>query len=180
MPATRVKPGHRSAPATIAAMLKLRPILLALTLACASAGLLGCGGSGSPDPSIPPESARTLLAKITEIQANVQVGSCLVASDKTDELIADVDQLPSGVNGDVKTALQDGANQLKLLLADPNQCQGRTTTPQTSTSTPSTTESTTTTRTQPPTTTQTTTPTQTQTTPPPTTGGSGGIGPGGL
>jgi hypothetical protein len=170
--------------ATIAAMSnRLRPILLALFLAGATAGVLGCGGRSGPDPSIPPQSAAVLSSKIDEIQANVQVGSCLVASDKTDDLIADIQELPSSVNSDVKSALQSGANQLKILLADPNQCEGRTTTAETTTSTPSTTESTTTTRTQPTTTTRTqptTTTPPTTTAPPPTTGGSGGIGPGGL
>jgi DNA mismatch repair ATPase MutL len=174
--------------ASIAAMPKLRrPIVLALILAAASGALAGCGNSG-PEPSIPNESARTLLAKITEVQANVDVGSCLVAADKTDELIADVDQLPSSVNDDVRRALDSGANHLKLLLSDPSQCQSQTaTTTEPTTTQETTTEETTTERTQP---TTTTTPTQTQpsttTTPTQTqpnvttTGGSGGIGPGGL
>jgi hypothetical protein len=171
--------------ASIAAMPnKLRPILLALMLAAPAAGLLGCGGDNGPDPSIPAENAQTLLAKITEIKANVDVGSCLVADEKTDDLLADIGDLPSGVNDDVRQALENGANQLKLLLADPSQCQGRTTTSETTTSTPTTTEETTTTKTRPTTTTKTqtqpTTTTQTQTQPSTTTGGSGGIGPGGL
>jgi hypothetical protein len=167
--------------ASIAAMPKLRPILLVLALAGASAGLLGCGGSSGPDPSIPAESSQTLLAKIQEIQSNVDVGSCLVAADKTDDLIADIQNLPSDVNPDVTRALESGANNLKLLLSDPSQCESRSAT---TTSTPSTiestTEATTTTKTRPsttttPTQTQTTTPTQTQTTP---TNPSGGVGPG--
>jgi hypothetical protein len=171
--------------ASIAAMPKrLRPVLLALILT-ASAALAGCGNSG-PDPSIAPESARTLLAKIEEIKANVDVGSCIVASDKTDDLLVDIADLPSSVNSDVKQALDNGANNLKLLLNDPSKCQGRTeTTTSATTTTPSTTEQTTTDRTQSTTTTRTqtqTTPTQTQTTPSTTTtpGASGGIGPGGL
>ena len=90
------------------------------------------------------------------------------------------------MNQSVKNALTSGANSLKGLLEDPSQCEGRTTTSETTTSTPSTTstESTTTTKTHPTTTTRTqtqsTTTTQTQTTPTATTGGSGGIGPGGL
>jgi len=184
MPPERTKVGCSSAPATIAAMPKmLRPILLALFLAGAAAGALGCGGSSGPDPSLSSQEAAVLSSKVDEIQANVEVGSCLVASDKTDDLIADIQQLPSSVNDDVKTALQNGANQLKILLADPDQCEGRTTTTETTTSTPSTTEETTTERTEPTTTTKTqtqTTPTQTQTQPSTTTGGSGGIGPGGL
>jgi hypothetical protein len=182
------KNGGASAPASIAAMPKmLRPILLALFLAAAAGGVLGCGGSSGPDPSLAPQEAAVLSSKIDEIQANVAVGSCLVASDKTDDLISDIQELPSSVNSDVKTALENGANQLKILLADPDQCEGPTTTTESTTSTPSTTESTTTTKTQPTTTTQTqtqpttTTNTSTQGT---TIGGgnngSGGIGPGGL
>jgi len=185
MSSDRTKVGRSGAPVSIAAMPKmLRPILLALLLTAAAAGVLGCGGSSGPDPSLTSQEAAVLSSKIDEIQANVQVGSCLVAADKTDDLIADVQQLPSSVNSDVKTALENGANQLKILLSDPSECEGRTTTFET-TSTPSTTESTTTTKTQPTTTTrtqtqQTTTTTQTQTAPSTTTGGSGGIGPGGL
>jgi hypothetical protein len=160
----------------------LRPIVLALFLAAAAVGILGCGGSSGPDPSLTPQEAAVLSSKIDEIAANVQVGSCLVASDKTDDLIADVQQLPSSVNSDVKSALENGANQLKVLLADPTQCQGRTTTSQTTTSTPSTTQQTTTTKPQPTTTTRTQTqPTTTVNTSTQGTtigGNSGGIGPG--
>jgi hypothetical protein len=173
--------------ASIAAMPNmLRPILLALMLAVASAGAVGCGGDG-PDPSLSAQEAAVLTAKIDEIEANVEVGSCLVAADKTDDLIADVNDLPSSVNSDVRKALDNGANNLRLLLTNPDKCEGRaTTTTETTTSTPSTTESTTTTtRTRPSTTTtrtqtQPTTTTQTQTTPTTTPGASGGIGPGGL
>lgn len=179
-------PSAQTTRATIAAMPKpLRVIVLAVVLAAASAGVIGCGNS-APDPSIPPENARILLSKIAEIKANVDVGSCLVAAEKTDDLLSDVADLPSSVNSDVKQALDSGANNLKLQLTDPSKCQGRTeTTTTTETTTPSTTEETTTERTQPTTTERTqtqTTPTQTQTTPNTTTtpGASGGIGPGGL
>jgi len=174
--------------ATIAAMPKrLRPILLALILA-ASAAFAGCGGNSGPDPSISEQNAQTLLAKIAEIRANVEVGSCLVAADKTDDLLADIEDLPSSVNSDVRQALDNGANNLKLLLTDPSKCEGRseTTTSETTTTEPTTTEETTTERTEPTTTERTqtqTTPTQTQTTPTQTQttpGASGGIGPEGL
>ena len=179
----RGKAGLSGAPASIAAMPNsLRPIVLALFLAAAAVGILGCGGSSGPDPSLTPQEAAVLSSKIDEIAANVQVGSCLVASDKTDDLIADVQQLPSSVNSDVKSALENGANQLKVLLADPTQCQGHTTTSQTTTSTPSTTQQTTTTKPQPTTTTRTQTqPTTTVNTSTQGTtigGNSGGIGPG--
>jgi hypothetical protein len=166
---------------------KLRPTLLALILAAAAGGVLGCGDSG-PDPSLSAEEAAVLTSKIDEIQRNVDVGSCLVAADKTDELLADVSVLPDSVDQQVKNALTRGATNLKDQLEDPSQCEGNT---ETTTSTPSTIESTTestTTETNnrpetttTPTQTQQTTTTQTQTTTPtPTTGGSGGIGPGGL
>ena len=178
----------RTPRASIAAMPKpLRPILLALVVAAASAALFGCGGSSGPDPSIPPQDAAVLRAKIDEIKANVDVGSCLVAADKTDDLLADIANLPASVNNDVKQALDDGANNLKLMLNDPSKCEGRSVTTTTeSTTAPTTTEETTTERTQPTTTTKTqptTTSTPTQTQPPPQTttpGASGGIGPGGL
>jgi hypothetical protein len=165
----------------------LRPTFLALILAAVLA-VSGCGGSSGPDPSISAGDAQTLLAKIAEIRANVDVGSCVVAGDKTDDLLADIADLPSSVNNDVKEALDNGANNLKILLNDPSKCEGRSeTTTSETTTTPSTTEQTTTQRTQPTTTTRTqtqTTPTQTQTTPTQTqtTPGdtSGGIGPGGL
>jgi hypothetical protein len=181
----RTTPSVKTVRASIAAMPKvLRPILLALMVVGASAGLLGCGNSG-PSPSIPAQEAAVLTSKISEIQANIEVGSCLVAADKTDDLIADINNLPSSVNSDVRQALDNGANNLKLQLTDPDKCQGRTETTTNSTSTPSTTESTTTERTQSTTSTtrtqtQPTTTTQTQTTPTTTPGASGGIGPGGL
>jgi hypothetical protein len=173
--------------ATIAAMPKLaRPILLALVLAAASGAVAGCGSDNGPDPSIPGQNAAVLASKIDEIQRNVDVGSCLVAADKVDDLLADINQLPSSVNGDVRKALDNGANNLKLLLADPDKCASQTTTTEPTTTQESTTEPTTTQKTQPTTTTRTqtqsTTTTQTQTVPNITTtpGGSGGIGPGGL
>jgi hypothetical protein len=159
---------------------KLRPVTLALFLAAVAAGVAGCGNSG-PAPSIPAADAATLDSKIQEIEANVQVGSCVVAESKTDDLIADVQSLPSSVNSDVKAALENGANNLKLLLSDPTKCASRTTTA----STPSTTESTTTasttkTNTRPSTTTTRTQTQPTTTTPPQTTPTtpSGGVGPG--
>jgi hypothetical protein len=177
--------GHRSALASIPAMPnKLRPIVLALVLGAVAAGLLGCGGDNGPAPSIPGQSAQTLLSKIAEIKANVDVGSCLVAADKTDDLLADIDALPSSTNQQVQNALVRGANNLKGLLIDPSKCQSRsaTTTTTQSTTAPTTTKETTTQKTQPTTTSQTqsttTTQTQTQTTTPG--GSSGGIGPGGL
>jgi hypothetical protein len=169
--------------ASIPAMPKLlRSTLLALILA-GGAAVAGCGGNGGPDPSISGAEARTLLGQIEEIQANVDVESPCVAADRTDNLIADVQTLPESVDSDVRQALENGANNLKLLLS--GECEARTeTTTTTETTEPTTTEETTTEETEPTTTertqTQETTTTQTQTQPNVTTtpGASGGIGPG--
>jgi methylaspartate ammonia-lyase len=175
--------------ASIAAMRDTkRAIVLALVLGAASGTVAGCGGDSGPDPSLSADQAATLDSKLQEIQDNVDVGSCLVAADRVDDLLADVNELPDSVNQQVKNALTRGATSLKGLLEDPDKCESRTTTTTTeSTTAPTTTEETTTQRTQPTTTTPptetvpntVTTPTQTQ---PPvtTTGGSGGVGPGGL
>src|SRR5215208_2026280 len=107
----------KTRPASIAAMpKKLRSISLALFLAGAALAAAGCGGDSDPDPSISQEEASALVSRIQEIEANVEAGSCLVAADRTDELIAEIDDLPDSVNDDVKSALDNGANNLKLLL----------------------------------------------------------------
>jgi hypothetical protein len=167
--------------------IKIRSAVLALIPVAGIMVLAGCGGDGGPDPSISREDAQTLLAEIQEIEDNVEVGSCIVASDRTDQLISDVGELPDSVAEDVRQALDNGANNLRLLLADPDQCEREETTVETTTEEEPTTteEEETTTRetTTRPEQTQTrttatqtqTTPTQTQTTP---TNPSGGVGPG--
>ena len=161
--------------------IKIRSVVLALIPVAGIMVLAGCGGDGEPDPSISREDAQTLFAQIQEIEDNVEVGSCIVASDRTDQLISDVGELPDSVDEDVRQALDNGANNLRLLLADPDQCEREETTVETTTEEePTTTEEETTTRetTTRPEQTQTqtqTTPTQTQTTP---TNPSGGVGPG--
>jgi hypothetical protein len=159
--------------------IKIRSVLLALIPVAGIMVLAGCGGDGGPDPSISPEDAQTLLAEVQEIEDNVEVGSCIVASDRTDQLISDIGELPDSVDEDVRQALDNGANNLRLLLADPDQCEREETTVETTTEEePTTTEEETTTRettTRPEQTQTKTTPTQTQTTP---TNPSGGVGPG--
>jgi hypothetical protein len=159
--------------------IKIRSVVLALIPVAGIMVLAGCGGDGGPDPSISPEDTQTLLAQIQEIEDNVEVGSCIVASDRTDQLISDIGELPDSVDEDVRQALDNGANNLRLLLADPDQCEREETTVETTTEEePTTTEEETTTRettTRPEQTQTKTTPTQTQTTP---TNPSGGVGPG--
>jgi hypothetical protein len=163
--------------------IKIRSAVLALIPVAGIMVLAGCGGDGAPDPSISREDAQTLFAQIQEIEDNVEVGSCIVASDRTDQLISDIGELPDSVDEDVRQALDNGANNLRLLLADPDQCEREETTVETTTEEePTTTEEETTTRetTTRPEQTQTqtqTTPTQTQTQTTPT-NPSGGVGPG--
>ena len=158
--------------------IKIRSVVLALIPVAGIMVLSGCGGDGGPDPSISREDAQTLVAEIQEIEDNVEVGSCIVASDRTDQLISDIGELPDSVDEDVRQALDNGANNLRLLLADPDQCEREETTVETTTEEePTTTEEETTTRettTRPEQTQTKTTPTQTQTT---TTNPSGGVGP---
>jgi hypothetical protein len=160
--------------------IKIRSVVLALIPVAGIMVLAGCGGDGGPDPSISREDAQTLLAEVQEIEDNVEVGSCIVASDRTDQLISDIGELPDSVDEDVRQALDNGANNLRLLLADPDQCEREETTVETTTEEEPTTteEEETTTRettTRPEQTQTRTTPTQTQTTP---TNPSGGVGPG--
>ena len=159
--------------------IKIRSAVLALIPVAGIMVLAGCGGDDGPDPSISQEDAQTLLAQVQEVEDNVEVGSCIVASDRTDQLISDIGELPDSVDEDVRQALDNGANNLRLLLADPDQCEREETTVETTTEEqPTTTEEETTTRettTRPEQTETQTTPTQTQTTP---TNPSGGVGPG--
>ncbi|HEX2358233.1 MAG TPA: hypothetical protein VHH72_00305 [Solirubrobacterales bacterium] len=158
-----------------------RPRLVSAAL-CAAAGvvaLAGCGGDDQPDPSIQPVDARTLLATLQEVEDNVEVGSCFVAADKVAELRSEIEQLPSDVNSDVRTALEEGTDRLDALV--PAECESDqpTTTTETTTEEPTTTEETTT---EEPTTDETTTeetqPTAPTTPTTPTSPGGGGIAPG--
>lgn len=173
MPATRGREG----PASIAAVRRSKAIFAIVALA-ASLAIAGCGGDNESEGDLPAEDAATLLGQLEEVQANLDVGSCFVAADEADLLIADIQELPSDVDGDLRQALENGAEQLRVLLEDPDQCERPTTTSETTTEETTTEETQTeeTTATEETTTEPTTTTTPTQTTP--TTPGSGGVGPG--
>jgi len=139
----------------------------------------GCGGDDESEGDLPADDAATLLGQLEQVQANLDVGSCFVAADEADVMIAEIEDLPADVDGDLRRALENGAEQLRILVEDPDQCERPTTTEETTTEETTTeeteTEEDTTTRetqTEPMT---TTTPTQPTT---PTTPGSGGVGPG--
>lgn len=163
--------------ASIATMPRPRPITAVLCAAIAVPALLaGCGGDDPPKPSISGESSLSLIATLQEIEDNVEVGSCQVAAEKVDEFIAELDELPSDVNEEVKDALERGAVSLRDLVEDPDECAREETT----TTEETTTEEETTTTDEETTTEETTTQETTTTTPTipttPTTPGSGGGG----
>jgi hypothetical protein len=170
--ATRAREGL----ASIAAVPRPKAIIVTIALA-ASLAVGGCGSDNESKGDLPADDATTLLGQLEEVQANLDVGSCFVAADEADNLIADIQDLPDDVDSDLRQALERGAEQLKTLLEDPDQCERPvttdTTTEETTTEETSTEETTTKETTTEPTTT-TTTPTQTT----PTTPGSGGVGPG--
>jgi hypothetical protein len=149
-------------------------------IAVVAALAAGCGGDSESEGDLPADDAATLLGQLEQVQANLDVGSCFVAADEADVLIAEIEDLPDDVDSDLRRALENGAEQLRILVEDPDQCERPTTTEETTTEEPTTEETepeedTTTreTQTEP---TTTTTPTQPTT---PTTPGSGGVGPGG-
>jgi hypothetical protein len=157
-------------------------IIVSTALGAATAlGVVACGGSDGPAPSIGRGAAATLLSELQQVEANVNVGSCAVASTHAQALLDDINKLPDSVDPDVRRALDSGASQLTVLLTEPGQCESQTGTTNTNTTNTATTKTNTT-----PTQTTTTTPTQTTTTTPtqPTTptqttttgGGTGGTG----
>jgi hypothetical protein len=161
--------------ASIAAVLRIRARIAVVALAAASAVIAGCGGDNENKGDLTADQAQTLKDQLEEVQANIDVGSCFVAADEAGNLIADIQALPDDVDGDLRRALENGADQLQILLQDPNECQRpETTTTEQTTTEEQTTEPTTTRET----TTEETTTTPTQTTPT-TPGDSGGVGPGG-
>lgn len=169
--ATRAQEGI----ASIAAVPRPKAILAVVALA-ASLAVAGCGGDDESAGDLPAEDAANLLGQLEEVQANLDVGSCFVAADEADILIADIQELPSDVDGDLRRALENGAEQLRVQLEDPDQCERptptiETTTEETTTEETTTEEDTTTRETE----TEPTTPTQPTT---PTSPGSGGVGPG--
>jgi hypothetical protein len=161
--------------ARLAAMSRVKGMIAAAGTA-AALGLAGCADS-EPEPSIPLESAQVLVGTLQEIQANVDVGSCIAAESSVEELKSEIGELPSDVNDDLRQGLENGADQLGILIRDPDQCERpeeeQTTTEET------TTEETTTEETEPTTTEETTTEQTEPTTTPGSPGGTGGLGPGG-
>jgi hypothetical protein len=106
--------------ASIAAMRGGRTLTAAAAIVAALA-LAACGGDDEPEPSIPREDAETLVATLDEVRDNIDVGSCLVATDKVQEFQDELGQLSSDVDDEVRDGLERGAQNLLGLVDE--QCE---------------------------------------------------------
>lgn len=139
-------------------MTKRRHILLA-TLGCAAA-LLGAAGCGSKKKGtqVPRASVAALETQLASIERRVKAGACRDVTDGSDPNTAvvrsELDALPSSVDKDVRSALEQSFQNLFSLVQD--QCKQANTSTTPTTTQPTVTQTT-------PTTTQTV-PTETTTT----------------
>ena len=144
-------------------------ILTTMLLVAAAWLAAGCGSDDPPAPSIPASSAQELEARLAEVQRRFDVGggACAdITNDSQPAVESILSSLPSSVNGDVRSALEESFDRLFELTAEQCKDEEPTTTetvPQTDTETVPT--ETTPTETTPTETTPTET-TPTETTPP--------------
>jgi hypothetical protein len=100
-----------------------RTFLLLLLGACLA--VAGCGSDDEGDP-IPAESASTLQAQLDNVQARLNNGSVGACDDilsgprgpNVDAVNQAIEELPDGVDEDVRSALQDGFDRLFSLVED--------------------------------------------------------------
>jgi hypothetical protein len=114
-----------------------------------AAALAACGSGG--DHGIPAASANDLKREIQDVGKAVQDNRCEDISGQLRQVDEGIDDLPPGVDEQLRTSLRDGAN--RLLSAARDECDDTPT-------------ETTTTETVPEETTTETVPTETETTPP--------------
>jgi cell division septation protein DedD len=157
------------------------PIALLLGLACAA--LVACGGGSGAD-LIPAGKASRIEAQLDRIRAAVDAGSCTRLPDDVATLQQQVNALPSSVDPELRSRLQEGVDNLAQISVEeclaraneqttPTQTTPTTTTP-TTTTPPETTPTTPPPETTPPPVTTEPPPTTTPTTPAPTDGTGGG------
>jgi Mucin-like glycoprotein len=157
------------------------PLLLALVLGAASAGLVACG---KENPHLL-SSARAdrVNQALDDVRGAVSDHNCAGATKALARLNDQLGTLPADTDPRLRDKLREGASALATQAG--KECQQTETTPTTTTTTPTTTTTVPTTTTTTPTTTTTTptttttTPTTTTTTPTPTTTtpGNGGVTP---
>jgi len=166
-------------------VLRRRNLVALGTTVIASIVLGACGNDGG---TIPAQTARAMLVELGDTREQFDASDCLAAADRATQLNLQVQELSSKVDGQLRNALEEGSENLKLLIEESDTCLETPVEPSTTTTAPTTTDtSTTDTTTTDTTTTDTTTTdttTDTTTTDPATTttdpGGTGGTGgPGG-
>jgi hypothetical protein len=178
----------------VARMRKFVP--LGAVLVIAGVALAACGNDAEKLPS---EVARQMLIDLRDARDEFDAGNCTEAADAANALDGQIRVLDSDVDGQLRNALSEGADNLNRLIAEsvvclegspvdppatPTTTESTTTTAPTTTTEPTTTTTTTTeptttdttTTTEPTTTTETTTTDTTTTVPPADDGGTGGTG----
>lgn len=94
---------------------------LALAAACALA-VAGCGDSGGTP--IPRAAATDLINDLEEVDRRVQANACNDVREETlPRIDRRVDELPGGIDADVRGALEDGVARLRSLVED--ECAAR-------------------------------------------------------
>ena len=142
-----------------------RRIALLLLGAAVAVALGSCGGGQTN--GLDRADANAMLSELDQVRSFLDAGSCISAGSHAVTFLSQVQALPADTDPSLRRALENGAQNLTVLLDDPANCQLPT--PTTTATTPSTTTTAPTT---------TTTPTTTPTIPPTTTeSGSGGVSP---
>ena len=127
MSADSIRGGVSSGTARLAAM----PNDAAADTACPRswrpppAGVLGCGGSSGPDPSISAQERRGPDApRSTRSRRTSRSAAAWSPPTRPTTWSPTSTSCPSSVNSDVKNALDNGANNLKVLLDEPRPVPG--------------------------------------------------------
>ncbi len=157
MPVSRLSPLRSE-------MKKIVVPLLALGLgAVLAVALVSCGGRDK-EGLLPGENAQQILANLDQVKSDAAAGDCTSAASEVAAVQAEIDSLPATVDAQLRSRLEDGAQQLANLVNSPDACVA---TPETTE--PTTTETTTTRKAKEPKTTTSTTTTSVSTTPTTTT-----------
>jgi cell division protein FtsN len=115
------------------------PYVLALLLGMSTALLVACGGGTKS--GIPSASAGELKSQITDVGQAVDSGRCKEVQGQLRQVDQGIDQLPKTTDGQLVSALRNGADRLRRVAVDEcdtaNGTQTTTTdtTPQTDTTT---------------------------------------------
>jgi outer membrane biosynthesis protein TonB len=97
-------------------------LLLSIVLGAVFAtGLASCGDG--EEGGIPPETAEAMLNQLESARAALSSGDCERVQGNAGTLQAQISQLPTDVDPQLRSALTEGANHLADLAALPETCQ---------------------------------------------------------